>query len=81
LPALTRLRLTAGSISGDTFDITALPHDLFRPLQSMAPSGPWLFPDPDLYGDEVRAASLSDSASGFGEAPAWQREAAHLNKC
>jgi len=81
LPALTHMRLAAGSISGDTFDITALPHDLFRPLQSMAPSGPWLFPDPDLYGDEVRAALLPDTAGGFGQAPARQREAAHMSKC
>ena len=51
--ALTALCL-AGSISGDAFDISALPHDLFRPLQSVAPSGPWLFPDADVFGDEVR---------------------------
>ena len=46
----------AGSISGDTFGISALPHDIFRPLQSVAPSGPWLFPDVDVFGDEVRRA-------------------------
>ena len=51
--ALTALCL-AGSISGDAFDISALPHDLFRPLQSVAPSGPWLFPDADVFGGEVR---------------------------
>ncbi|KAK9850975.1 hypothetical protein WJX84_006128 [Apatococcus fuscideae] len=42
-----------GSISGDNFDISVIPHDLLRPLQSTAPSGPWLFPAADLWGDKV----------------------------
>ena len=50
----TRTCCPAGSISGDTLGIDALPHDIFRPLQSVAPSGPWLFPDVDVFGDEVR---------------------------
>ena len=43
----------AGSISGDNFDVSVIPHDLLRPLQSTSPSGPWLFPAPSAWGDEV----------------------------
>ena len=43
----------AGSVSGDTFDVSVIPHDLLRPLQSTVPSGPWLFPAADVWGDEV----------------------------
>ncbi|EIE25135.1 Lecithin:cholesterol acyltransferase [Coccomyxa subellipsoidea C-169] len=42
-----------GSISGDNFDISIIPHGLLRPVQSTAPSGPWLFPSPDQWGDTV----------------------------
>ncbi|CAL8461900.1 g1431 [Coccomyxa elongata] len=42
-----------GSISGDNFDISIIPHDLLRPVQSTAPSGPWLFPSPKHWGDSV----------------------------
>ena len=45
--------LTAGSISGDNFDISGVPHGLLRPIQSQAPSAPWLFPTPDIWGDKV----------------------------
>ena len=44
----------AGSVSGDTFDVSVIPHDLLRPLQSTVPSGPWLFPVADVWGDEVQ---------------------------
>ena len=43
----------AGSVSGNNFDIPVVPPGLLRPLQSVAPSGPWLFPAPDLWGDKV----------------------------
>jgi hypothetical protein len=43
----------AGSISGDNFDIPIIPQSLLRPVQSTAPSGPWLFPAPDQWGDKV----------------------------
>lgn len=49
----------AGSISGDNFDVSFIPHDLLRPLQSTLPSGPWLFPAPDIWGDQVRASLSS----------------------
>eukprot|EP00884_Botryococcus_braunii_P008556 jgi/Botrbrau1/17701/Bobra.0166s0125.1 len=42
-----------GSVSGNTFDIRFLPHNLLRPIQSTSPSGPFLFPQPDLWGTEV----------------------------
>lgn len=41
-----------GQISGDPFDLP-LPHDVLRPVQKTAPSGPWLFPRAAAYGDEV----------------------------
>ena len=43
----------AGSISGDNFDIPVIPQNLLRPVQSTAPSGPWLFPTPDQWMDDV----------------------------
>lgn len=43
-----------GSISGDNFDISVIPHALLRPLQSTLPSGPWLFPAAEIWGDKVR---------------------------
>ena len=43
-----------GSVSGNNFDIPVVPPGLLRPLQSVAPSGPWLFPAPDLWGDKVQ---------------------------
>eukprot|EP00891_Asterochloris_glomerata_P001746 jgi/Astpho2/1746/fgenesh1_pg.00032_%23_73_t len=49
-----------GSISGDNFDISGVPHGLLRPIQSKAPSAPWLFPTPDIWGDKV----LVETASG-----------------
>ncbi|KAK9841450.1 hypothetical protein WJX74_006021 [Apatococcus lobatus] len=49
-----------GSISGDNFDISVIPHDLLRPLQSTAPSGPWLFPASDVWGDKI----LVETAGG-----------------
>ena len=51
-----------GSISGDNFDAPFIPHDLLRPLQSTAPSGVWLFPDPDLWGDKVWICQLLHAA-------------------
>ncbi|CAL5222795.1 g5211 [Coccomyxa viridis] len=42
-----------GSISGDSFDVPVIPHNIFRPLQSSAPSGPWMFPAPDMWRDEA----------------------------
>lgn len=45
--------LLAGSISGDNFDIPVIPQNLLRPVQSTAPSGPWLFPTPDQWHDDV----------------------------
>ncbi len=44
-----------GSISGDNFDIPVIPQNLLRPVQSTAPSGPWLFPTPDQWMDDVRS--------------------------
>ncbi len=40
-------------MSGDTFDIPKVPHDLLRPIQSTAPAAPWLFPTPDIWQDKV----------------------------
>lgn len=34
-------------------DIPKVPHDLLRPIQSTAPAGPWLFPTPDIWQDQV----------------------------
>ena len=59
----------AGSISGDTLGISALPHDIFRPLQSVAPSGPWLFPDIDVFGDEVRHARIGNLRMVYARGP------------
>ena len=47
---------SAGSISGDNFDIPVIPQNLLRPVQSTAPSGPWLFPTPDQWMDDVRSS-------------------------
>lgn len=40
-------------MSGSTFDIPFLPHNLLRPIQSTSPSGVFLFPQPALWQDEV----------------------------
>jgi len=42
-----------GSISGDSFDLP-LPDSLLHPLERMAPSGPWVFPHPNVWRDKVR---------------------------
>ena len=54
----------AGSISGDNFDVSFIPHDLLRPLQSRAPSGPWLYPNAEIWGDEV-SLFLTDSRKTY----------------
>ena len=59
---LSGLRVDAGSISGDNFDISVIPQNLLRPVQSTAPSGPWLFPSPDQWGDKVRKQCLLKTA-------------------
>ena len=33
--------------------MSVIPQGLLRPVQSTAPSGPWLFPAPDLWGNQV----------------------------
>ena len=43
----------AGSISGDNFNAPLVPHNIFHPLQSTAPSGPWMFPARDMWQDDV----------------------------
>ncbi|KAK9800276.1 hypothetical protein WJX73_002429 [Symbiochloris irregularis] len=58
-PYLGSVTALKGSISGDNFDITFIPHDLLRPLQSTLPSGPWLFPAPELWGDKVLVQTQS----------------------
>ena len=42
-----------GSISGDSFDLP-LPDSLLHPLERMAPSGPWVFPHPNVWRDKAR---------------------------
>ena len=42
-----------GSISGDSFDLP-IPDVLLHPLERLAPSGPWVFPHPDVWRDKVR---------------------------
>jgi lysophospholipase-3 len=53
-----------GSISGDNFDVSGVPHDLLRPVQSTAPSAPWLFPTPDVWGDKVLVRTKSAEYTG-----------------
>ena len=55
----------AGSISGDNFDVQVIPHDLLRPLQSTLPSGPWLFPAAEIWGEQVIPSPLSQARSLF----------------
>ncbi len=45
-----------GSISGDSFDLP-LPDVLLHPLERLAPSGPWVFPHPDVWRDKARPRS------------------------
>ena len=62
------VHLCAGSISGDNFDISIIPQNLLRPVQSTAPSGPWLYPSPDQWGDKVciqRPRHLSQGFAGI----------------
>lgn len=40
-----------GPISGDNFDMH-FPHNLLHQLQGTAPSGPYLFPSPSLWGED-----------------------------
>ena len=41
-----------GSISGDSFDLP-LPDSLLHPLERLAPSGPWVFPHPNVWRNKV----------------------------
>jgi lysophospholipase-3 len=63
--AVTALK---GSISGDNFDAPVIPHDLLRPLQSTVPSGPWLFPTPDVWGNEVLVSTTGGDNYTAGDA-------------
>jgi hypothetical protein len=57
-----------GTVSGDTFGLP-LPHDLLHPLQGVTPSGPWLFPSPELWPDDeviVRTNVKHYSAQDLG---------------
>ena len=37
-----------GTVSGENFGLP-IPHNLLHSLQGVAPSGPWLFPAPDVW--------------------------------
>lgn len=63
--AVTALK---GSISGDNFDVSVIPHDLLRPLQSTVPSGPWLFPTADVWGDQVLVSTTGGDNYTAGDA-------------
>lgn len=63
--AVTALK---GSVSGDNFDVSVIPHDLLRPLQSTVPSGPWLFPTSDVWGDEVLVSTTGGDNYTAGDA-------------
>lgn len=58
-PYLGSVTALKGSISGDNFDVSVIPQDLLRPLQSTVPSGPWLFPAAELWQDQVLVQTQS----------------------
>jgi hypothetical protein len=45
--------------AGDPFDLP-LPHDILRPVQKTAPSGPWLFPRGGLVNVDPSCLNISD---------------------
>ena len=57
-----------GSISGDSFDLP-LPDVLLHPLERLAPSGPWVFPHPDVWRDKARGMHSPCAACIYRVAP------------
>ena len=55
-------------VSGDTLGVPIVSHSIFHPIQSTCASGPWLFPQPSLWGDDevlVAAPGVTYTSSNY----------------